>query len=546
MTYTQEVKGNSRKALWKHAVDTLTSSRTSSRILNPDYMASIWSYVWGDVLANIVSVSAEDLERMSAYFYAYWRSYSETSYGEKRPDELRVAYFSGPEPENDLNELLDLGVRIENVWAFESDQATYSQALVKARAEFPLLKIFPGSLTDFLKTNHLSFDIIYLDFTGSLVSRSMGTMGALHASFDEQALSDLSVLVVNSCEPDKTPDASSYLSAYHYFQPMVECSVLGEQPREENGEMISWFSEPASCHGLEPDDLTALFSEDVSGAYSAFATSYPMYYAAFISPTLRFLRNPSLRKQLFSSDKNAHAEAFQRMGDVSDFISELKGESNEGSEPTISGDRIFNLDGFPFWNFIETLKQSAGELGKYWVNEYSRQKEGVSVLDAVKFRESLPETLSGYDGLLSDNIKNEIRRVNAAIPDARGGLFCDVPMAHLWLELALNQLGAPYHANVRNHRRWKYKARVRQMYLDAFTFDRCRALYDALPMVDMYGDVLGNLFPQMMARCCIDAIGKQARWPLANLYFGSNVVCVNEDVDGAEFAEFQARINLDA
>lgn len=81
------------------------------------------------------------------------------------------------------------------------------------------------------------------------------------------------------------------------------------------------------------------------------------------------------------------------------------------------------------------------------------------------------------------------------------------------------------------------------MHLDAFTFDRCRSLYDFLPMVDMYGDVLKNLLPQMTARCCIDAIGKQARWPLANLYYGSNVACLG-DVKGAQFAEMEARIEF--
>jgi hypothetical protein len=60
----------------------------------------------------------------------------------------------------------------------------------------------------------------------------------------------------------------------------------------------------------------------------------------------------------------------------------------------------------------------------------------------------------------------------------------------------------------------------------------------------MYGDVLKNLLPQMIARCCIDAIGKQARWPLTNLYYGSNVACIGE-VKGAQFAELRARMQLD-
>ncbi|WP_155640886.1 hypothetical protein [Burkholderia pseudomultivorans] len=488
-----------------------------------------------------------DLGRHRAAIEQYfedWLSYSESTYNTKSPSDLRVAYFSGPEPENDLAELLSLGIRIENVWAFEADQGAYRQALTKARVQFPSLKIFLGSIAEFFRTNHLTFDIVYLDFTGSLVSRSLATLGPLHATFDEQALSDLSVLVVNTCEPDPTPEVCDFLASYFYFQPMVECTVYAKEPHREATGDIAWFSESATAHGYELSELSKLAGGNMTQVYSAFATSYPLYYSAFLSPTLRFLRNGALRRQLFSADKTAHAEAFGRMSDVSEIANLLDPQPDGRPNIHISGDRLFNSDTFSFWNFVDTLKTNAGDLGKYWHAEYSKPKDGASVLDAARFRESLRETLAGYDGLLSENIKSEIRRVNAAIPDARGGLFCDVPMAHLWLELALNQLGAPYHASVKNQRRWTYKAKTRQMHVDAFTFDRCRSLYDFLPMVDMYADVLPNLLPQMIARCCIDAIGKEARWPLSNLYYGSNVVCIN-DVEGASFAELGARVPID-
>jgi hypothetical protein len=503
-------------------------------------MEELWRFSWDNVLSQVMEI--KEHHSLIQDYFQYWLSFSESSYGSRRADELRVAYFSGPEPENDLKELLKLGVRIENVWAFESDQATYKQALQSARKDFPFLKIFPGSLADFCKTTHLGFDIVYLDFTGSLVARSVGALATLHAVFDEQALSDLGVLVVNSCEPDETDDVREFLAAYYFFQPMVECTAYGDEPYEEEGRRISSFSESASSHGYDFEDLKRIAATNLTDVYSAFATSYPLYYSSFISPTLRFLRNGSLRRQLFTADKSALVEAFDRMSDSSIF-KELLGQEEGKYRGKISGDRLLNADGFPFWNFIDTLKSKGGSLGKYWFSEFSRAVSGVSVLDAARFRESLPATLAGYDGLLSANFKNEIRRVNAAIPDARYPLFCDLPMAHLWLELALNQLGAPYHAKIQNQRRWTYKAKVRRMHLDAFTFDRCRSLYDFLPMVDMYGDVLENLLPQMIVRCCIDAIGKQARWPLAKLYYGSNVACLG-DVEGAQFAEMEARIEL--
>ena len=451
MAYKQPVKGDSRSALWEHAVHSLTAKRETSRILTKSYLQTVWRYAWNDVLAKVIDLTPHGAA-INQYFDA-WLDYSQTTYGTKTASDLRVAYFAGPEPENDLAELISLGIRIENVWAFEADPGNYQQALTTARARFPFLKIFPGSIADFFRTNHLTFDIVYLDFTGSLISRSLATLGPLHAAFDEQALSDLSVLIVNTCEPDPTPDVCEFLAAYFYFQPMVKCTAYGKDPHQEVGGDVAWFSEPATAHGYDLADLARIASSNLTQVYSAFATSYPLYYSSFLSPTLRFLRNSALRRQLFTGNKVAHTEAFDRMSDVSALADLLDPPPGDSPVPRISGDRLFNSDSFSFWNFVDALQHHAGEIGKYWHAEYSKARDGASVLDAARFRESLRETLAGYDGLLAANIKNEIRRVNAAIPDARGGLFCDVPMAHLWLELALNQLGAPYHASIRNHRR---------------------------------------------------------------------------------------------
>lgn len=148
--------------------------------------------------------------------------------------------------------------------------------------------------------------------------------------------------------------------------------------------------------------------------------------------------------------------------------------------------------------------------------------------------------LTGARKLLSQRMLNAIPQIIKAIPDARGGLFCDIPLPHLWLEVALNQLGAPYHVNVKMHNRWKYKAKTRTMHTDLFVFDRCRGFYDSMPMIDQYETILTNIEEQIFARCCIDIIGKQCRWPTPKLYFGSNLIGINES-DWSEFAELRER-----
>ncbi|MCD6184208.1 MAG: hypothetical protein J7K84_00230 [Deltaproteobacteria bacterium] len=39
---------------------------------------------------------------------------------QKKPENLKVAYLSGPNPENDLRVFCEAGILPENIWAFES------------------------------------------------------------------------------------------------------------------------------------------------------------------------------------------------------------------------------------------------------------------------------------------------------------------------------------------------------------------------------------------------------------------------------------------
>ena len=145
--------------------------------------------------------------------------------------------------------------------------------------------------------------------------------------------------------------------------------------------------------------------------------------------------------------------------------------------------------------------------------------------------------------ILSESLKKSIPEIMESVPDSkfsRFSIFCDIPMIHLWLELAVNQLGYPYHHNTKNHKRYSYKAKEREMCLDIFTFDQCRSLYDWLPMIEYYGDDLKNLERQMMTRICIDAIGKHSLHILDRQYFGAALVCINDE-DWSENHHFEDR-----
>ncbi|WP_152669054.1 hypothetical protein [Paenibacillus sp. DMB20] len=63
------------------------------------------------------------------------------------------------------------------------------------------------------------------------------------------------------------------------------------------------------------------------------------------------------------------------------------------------------------------------------------------------------------------------------------------------------------HSQMFNHRRYSYTAKVRRMFTDIFTFDRCRAFYDWIPLIEFYGANVATLERQMILRSCIGAIG---------------------------------------
>ena len=201
-TYKQTVKERSRELLWNHSVRSLTQSRLDSRVLNPEYLDRLWDYVKSSFDKSIYysSVVLDDL------VYEDWKKFGETLYGVRRPEELKVAFFCGPEPENDVNHLVRLGVRIENIYAFENDKTSFKVAVDSLHDSFPNLKIFRGNILDFLSLNEVKFDIIYLDFTCSLLT----DFKTVFAILDSNVLADLGILIVNTTFPDKTSDAETY------------------------------------------------------------------------------------------------------------------------------------------------------------------------------------------------------------------------------------------------------------------------------------------------------------------------------------------------
>lgn len=526
--------------LWSKAVTALTTSRSKSRVLGEDYVRNLWDYCFDEYLLKYGVVKSA--ERM---FLEDWVDFADDSYGTRTPQNLKVAYFSGPEPENDLQVLIDLGIRIENVWAFESEEKVYSAAIEKAQIAYPTLKIFPGTIDNFLEFSPTQFDIIYLDFTAPLFSRKGKPFATVHSVFDSQALSELGVLITNYSEPDSVEETTTFLANYFFSQEFVEGTVFGLTTPEGNA--VNWFVESAETFGWDhQQQLERVIAANYQAAYSAFCTQYPMMYANLIQPTLRVMQNRQAKRRIFATDDILLQTASKRVQDLSFLSNNSQDVDQDLWGP--GGDFYLNHGHFPIWFFLELLSDSDSKLSKTWIGYFKSEHKGVSRLEAAKFSDLLRNAGEGYWPILSEPLRKAIPQITQALPDQIGGangphLFCDIPMPHLWLEVAVNQLGFPYHPNVDAHWRSQYRAKERKMVLDLFVFDKCRALYDWLPTIELYGRDLATIERQILARICLNAIGRQRRWIVPQLYFATALIGYNER-DWAREPDLIPRVDL--
>lgn len=521
MSYKQTVKELSRELIWKNTIDTLTTNRKSNFILNDEYIRNLWNYVYDDVLIKFGLTKDKDDSYLED-----WLDYANQIYNpEKDAKRLKVAYLCGPEPENDLIHLINLGIRIENIYAFESDNKTYDAALKSIKDNYPTLKIFNGKIDNFVKTNSIRFDIIYLDFTTPLFSRSSKIYQSLITLFENQALDNFSCLILNTTYPDKTDENIDFLTNYFHYQSFYEYTVFDSSQDDKKGR----FVEDNNAYGLyDKSEFRPYIEKNFKEAYSAFQTSFITHYTNHILPISNVIKNPISFKAVFQNDK----ELFKKL--IEEF---------ENSE-----DIIIEASSYSLYHFFRETIATDSPLMTDWKNyilknDYNRY----SLDDAVKFFYILLDAVykKEFIEILSDSLKKSIPEIMASIPDSKLGrnCFCDVPMIHLWLELAINQLGYPYHQNTKNHKRYSYQAKEREMCLDIFTFDQCRALYDWLPMIEYYGDDLKVSERQMMTRICIDAIAKHSLHILSNQFFGAALICIDEK-EWSRNHYFDERINL--
>jgi hypothetical protein len=272
-----------------HAVNLLAARRADAAVVSRDYVRTVKKFLMREGESHEREVARLCTGKVIELWEALWESHV----GQKRPGDLTVAYLAGPNPLNDFRELVRNGVHPYNIWAFESASGLFNAALREIKAsEFPLLKIYSGTLETFLQSVPKSFDIIYIDACGPLPSATQGTLRLVANVFRYARLSSPGVLITNFATPDLTDavQRTAYgdlISAYMYPKGAVE-----------SGDAKWNMSDGAEAYSLLPksDDIDESFYHHVlhgfDDHYGQYITRQLFDVGSFISPWIRIVNAP--------------------------------------------------------------------------------------------------------------------------------------------------------------------------------------------------------------------------------------------------------------
>jgi hypothetical protein len=520
--YSEPPKVKARRLALGHAVHLLSNRRRAAAVVSVDYVRRVKS----ELMRSAVPGDLHFARKARATIIKMWEDLWSSSVGTRRARDLTIAYLAGPEPLNDFRELVRLGVHPNNIWTFENESKTFGDAIMSIKAsQFPLLKIHGGGIEHFFATVPKVFDIVYIDACGPLPSKSQGTLRTVANLFRFSRLASPGVLITNFAGPPTEDSAdkiayADFISAYLFPKGCLE-----SDRREWN------LTDGALAHSFVPKETApkakSFFHEvlrHIEKYYEQFVTRQLFDLGSFVSPCSRLANASALWDYLFTIspwDAARKATNLQHMdgeGNGGDFITDPEmhplgwtitallnsdAEAADPNYPTINSDSrklrdrwLLELDGFP------TPKIKASE--------------AILAYDVVR------ETPAGKTATFAALMRNH-DYMNRMFQ------FCDVPTSELAFFPIIAQLSHPMHYNIRETRRYTYRARGKrtQMFLDVIPFDACRYIYDWLPTMELVADSFQFVASQLVYRFALDGLAKQRLRYNSEYLFGANVVGVN-------------------
>lgn len=521
--YDEPVKNLARKTVLEAAVSVLTKNRSSAPLVGRSYVR--------DVRHEISNNSAYDACKTEASLLSdsvidRWETFHDSIVQSKTSKDLKVAFLCGPKPENDVAELISLGILEENIWAFEIHQATYDEAVLNSlNSKFPFLKIFRGGVDSFLNCSKQRFDIIYLDFCGTIAAQKKSPHRTIASVFAQNSLMQNGVLITNVSFPVEMERNKSHrnnlfeLACYYLFnKDTVEGEILSE-------------------NGFEYSDWQQMHVENPEHCYSLFLTRLLMDLGLVCSPTERFFNHCSNGKPIFDFKENNLLECAKLLMKTSslDELEDAQTDDEEfwfGAAATSEGGKYALVKTFhgllqPARIYgQENVPNGLQDLSRSFARQLSSKNDQnfASKIQALIYLLSSDHLLREFEFL-----PDSTRKLVEDHSSDNYQQFCDVVCQHQILELLFCQLTNPYHFNVTESKRWTYKAKDTAMFMDMAVFDQCRYVYDWMPTLDMFAFGMKDKERQLSYRFALDGIRKHAFHYNSEFLAGTHVVPVHLD-----------------
>jgi hypothetical protein len=546
-TYKQPNKQAAREAALKHAVNLLTKRRQRCAILPSDYISRVVKKMAGsdsheDYQYAAAAVNTEDIKS--------WQSFRRSAVAHRTAAELTVAYLAGPEPTNDLETLICLGVRPENIWAFEVDGDTFSSALAEIeRSNLRGVKLMKVSIEEYFMSTPRRFDIIYFDACGPLPSKDKKTTLALVNIFRHSALSPLGVLITNFSAPDVSKDRelenySRLVASYLYPKAFLDAFEDPEDTltsgAQENAYSLPICKEDYDEEWYEKDkDFLLIVKNGFLDYYGSFLTRHIVDIASIIAPTMRLLSAP-LHKEIVRDIREAVTRGHRLIKCQPNQFDDIRADDATFEDADDMDGEAYSSSAFH--SLLYTMAvcglmrdgpscESVSEGTKKFCAEWKKQLAGKpSHTDGIP---AAGDAIACFYALRRDKRlwAAPLQRLASFDYWERMRFLCDVPTEELAFYPAFAQVAYPAHNNVRESKRFSYVAEGKKttMLLDVLPFDECRYVYDWLSTAPLIGNDWKDESRQLVFRFALDGIAKNLHYYQDDFLYGCHAVSIDQD-----------------
>lgn len=492
-TYDQSKKRIIRHRVLSSAVKFLTQERENVACVSRDYVRKVY-----DSFTNSEedSLNKRETQLIDRKYIISWENLHDAYISKKEVRDLTVCYLCGPEPNNDFQELIELGVLPQNIWAFETKNTTYYQALTSyEQGEYPQPRIIKQNIDTFFRMTPKKFDIVYIDACGCVPS-TQHALRTISTLCQNSRLNSPGVIISNFSSPDieneQLDDWIETIANYLFFKIYPESNFDIEKGKIVCNKYIQ---------------LKSNIKSDFNKYYGEFISALLRDIPSIIVPIQRISENPYFNQLVVENN-------FQ--GDNKEWINMASGRSLarffffcEKTELELKGTKT------------EILLEEMGNIS--------------SIIKGFKFIIGLQKGVI----TLKDDIKEIYHYFENKLSVYQ---FLDKPHSNLIFDAIINQLIYPLHFNPEKNIRYQYRAKTRDMYTDVSVYDECRYIYEWLPAIHQVKSAFDNISWQYVFRFCLDGLIR-TRIDFNNEFFYQGSV-IQHDNGEFEKSRLQVRRNV--